>query len=239
MLAVLHCTVAAQAVAPALGLCQVQAGTKAKANRNPGGPSSGCCWVPPQPWDSPWSQDSPCLLALLLLWRLAAAEHSSYVLPHGPWPQIRRGTGLGVAPTGAGFQAHREQRCRTCWSRSGQGDTVFGPVPAGPEGGRLAAWPGLVAARVQHYDAWLQDHQGSSRARGQAGNHPPLWGSRSRLSSWGQVSPKWQRGDGAGGSRGTSKSGSTVSNGDSARSSSSRRGLRTWQGVGPCWRRWQ
>lgn len=30
-----------------------------------------------------------------------------------------------------------------------------------------------------------------------------------------------------------------MSNGDSARSSSSLRGLRTWQGVGPCWRRWQ
>lgn len=116
---------------------------------------------------------------------------------------------------------------------------MLGPVPAGPEGSKLAAWPGLVAARVQHYDAWLQDRKGSSRARGQASNQPPLWGSRSLPPSWGQVGPKWHRGDGAGGSRGTWRSGSTVSNGDSARSSSSPLGLRTWQGVGLCWRRWQ
>lgn len=99
--------VAAQALPPALCLCQVQAGTKAKANRSPGGPSGDCYWVSPQPWDSPWPQDSPWPLALPLLWCLAAAEHSSSVLPHGPWPQIRRGTGLGVAPTGAGSQADR------------------------------------------------------------------------------------------------------------------------------------
>lgn len=112
-------------------------------------------------------------------------------------------------------------------------------MPAGPEGGKLAAWPGLVSARVQHYNAWLQDPQGTSRARAQAGNQPPLWGSRSRSPSRGQVGPKRHRGDGAGGSRRTWRSDSTVSNGDGARSSSSHLGLWTWQGVGPCWRRWQ
>lgn len=116
---------------------------------------------------------------------------------------------------------------------------MLGPVPAGPEGSKLAAWPGLVAARVQHYDAWLQDRQGSSKARAQEGNQPPLRGSRSRLPSWGQVSPKWHRSDGAGGSRGTWRGGSAVSKGDGARGSSSRLGLGTWQGVGPCRRRWQ
>lgn len=121
MLAVLCCALlcwlhhgsgAAQAAAPALQLCQVRAGTKAKANRSPGGPSGGCCSVPPRPWDSSWPQDSPWPLALLSLWRLAAAEHSSSVLPRGPWPQIRRGTGLCVTPMGAGCQARREQLCR-------------------------------------------------------------------------------------------------------------------------------
>lgn len=106
-----HGSVAAQAVAPALWLCQVQAGTKAKANRIPGGPRNGYHSVPPRPWDSPWPQDSPWPLALLSLWRLAAAEHSS-VLPRGPWPQIRRGTELGVGPVGAGCQARGEQPCR-------------------------------------------------------------------------------------------------------------------------------
>lgn len=122
---------------------------------------------------------------------------------------------------------------------SRQGDTVLGAVPAGPEGGNLAAWPGLVATRVQHYDAWLQDRQGSSRARGREGNQAPLWRSRSRLPSWGQAGPKWPRGDGAGDSRGVWRSGSAVSNGKGARSSSCRLALRTWRGVGPCWRRWQ
>lgn len=109
-----HGRVAAQAAAPAHRVCQVQAGTKAKANRSPGGPSSGCHSVPPHPWESSWPQDSPWLLALLSLRRLAVAEHSSSVLPHGPWPQIRRGTGLGVTPMAAGCQARRQQ-LRRIW----------------------------------------------------------------------------------------------------------------------------
>ncbi|PKU35048.1 hypothetical protein llap_14646 [Limosa lapponica baueri] len=35
-----------------------------------------------------------------------------------------------------------------------------------PQGDKLAAWPGLVATRVQHYNAWLRDQQGSGRAPG-------------------------------------------------------------------------
>lgn len=90
--------VAAQLVAPSPQLCSVQAGTTAEANRRPRGPGSGSrsvlCW----PLGLSWPP------ALVSPQRLAAAARSS-VLPHGPWPQIRRGAGLAAAPVGAGCQA--------------------------------------------------------------------------------------------------------------------------------------
>lgn len=139
---------------------------------------------PRGPWGSPWPP-------VLSLWCLAAAKHSS-VLPRGPWPQIRRGAGLAATLTGSGCG----------------GDAVLSPAPAALKGGKLAVWPGLVAARVQHYNAWLRDQQGPSRARGPAGTQLPPRASWPPLPSWGQAGAKLRRGDGAGSS--------TVSNGDGA-----------------------
>lgn len=88
------------------------------------------------------------------------------------------------------------------------GDAVLSPTPAALKGGKLAVWPGLVAARVQHYNAWLRDEQGPSRARGPAGTQLPPRASWPPLPSWGQAGAKLRRGDGAGSS--------TVSIGDGA-----------------------
>lgn len=188
---------------------------QSKGKQQPGGLGGGSCSVPSRPQGSPW------LPALLSLWRLAAAEHS-LVLPHGPWPQIRRGAGLATTPRG---------------SRLPRSQGAAPGVPAALEGGKLAVWPGLVATRIQHYNAWLRDWHSPSGAGGAAGTQPPPRGSQIRLPSWGQTGAEPHQGDGAGSGRGTWGHSSTVSNRDGALSGSPCPGPGTWQGAGLC--RWQ
>lgn len=220
--------VAAQPVAPALQPCHVQAGTRAKAKRSPGSPSDGSRSVPPRPCGSPWP---PVLLSPRCL---TAAEHSS-VLPRGPWPQISRGTGLAATPHGSRLP-------------HSQGAAPGGPVGtrwcsaprrSAPEGGKLAAWPGLVAARIQHYNTWLRDRHSPGGAGGPAGNQPPLRGSRPPPPSRQQAGAEPCQGDGAGSGRGPWGPGGTVSNGDGAHGGCPHLGLRTGQGAGLCRRWWR
>ncbi|NXF13541.1 PKHG5 protein, partial [Smithornis capensis] len=137
-----------------------------------------------------------------------------------PLPGCREGTdSLGVGPL------------RSSSSGAGPEDTVLGPLPAAPKGGKLAAWPGLVAARVQHYDAWLRDRHRPGRAGGAVGNQSPLHGSRSRRPSWGQAATELHRGRRADSDQGAWGRGGTVSKGDSARGCPSCLGPGTGQGL--------
>lgn len=212
--------VAAQLVASSPQPCSVQAGTTAKANRSPRGPGGGSRSVLCRPLGLSWPP------ALLSPRRLAAASRSS-VLPHGPWPQIRRGAGLAAAPVGEGCQAGRKRL------QGGSAERTRCPLPAAPEGGKLAAWPGLVATRVQHYDTWLRGRRGPDGSGGPVGNQPPPRGSRPQRLSQGSAGPAPHQGDGAGSDPGAWGRGGTVSDGDGARGGSCCPG----EGTGLC--RWQ
>lgn len=166
---------------------------------------------------------------LLSLRRLAAAEHSS-VLPCGPWPQISRGAGLAPLPVGAGCPAQGK------WCQwVGRGAQPCAGCPSGDE---LAVWPGLVAARVQHYDTWLPDQQGPSGVGGSESTKQPSRGSRPPLPSGGLTGAELRWVDGAGGGCAAWGHSGTVSNGDSACGGSPCLEPEMWQGMGLCQRWW-
>lgn len=79
-----------------------------------------------------------------------------------------------------------------------RGTAALSPVPEAPEGSTLAVWPGLVAARIQHYNAWQRDQHSPAGARGPAGEGLPPRRSQPQPGPRGQSGAELSQGSRAG-----------------------------------------